>query len=115
MNMTMNGGEAEAIVPILVKELQGHGDSAVDVVSNCSEREEGATRRRLWSPWGVVKDLVSWFVVMREAFGAPFLGVVMIVYGVSQGYAGTMKRLATNYYWRDVLKMQPASTQAFMV
>lgn len=112
--MNTNGGEDDAIVPILVKELQGHGDSAVDVVSNCSEKEEEATRRGLWSPWRVVKDLISWFVVMREAFGAPFLGVVMIVYGVSQGYAGTMKLLATNYYWRDVLKMQPASTQAFM-
>lgn len=114
MNMDMNGGEDEAIVPILEKELPGHGDSAaVDVVSNCSEKEEGVTRRRLWSPWRVVKDLISWFVVMREAFGTPFLVVVMIVYGVSQGYGGQMKRLATNYYWKDVLKMQPASTQAF--
>ena len=62
-----------------------------------------------------MKDLISWFVVMREAFGTPFLVVVMIVYGVIQGYGGKMKRLATNYYWKDVLKMQPASTQAFTV
>eukprot|EP00249_Psilotum_nudum_P014076 c24652_g1_i1 orf=228-1754(+) len=60
-----------------------------------------------------VMDLYRWFRVMREAFGAPFLAVVIIVYGISQGYAGTMKTLASNYYWKDVQKLQPASTQAF--
>lgn len=84
---------------------------------NCSEKE--VTRSGRWScgqntPWGVVKRFLEWFAAIREAFGVPFIGVVIIVYGVSQGYAETMKRLATNYYWKDVQKMQPASTQLFM-
>jgi hypothetical protein len=64
--------EDKTYVPIFVKELQSRGYSMVDVVSNCSEKEEGTTYMRFWSPWGVVKDLVSWFVVIREVFGVPF-------------------------------------------
>ncbi|XP_057871910.2 probable folate-biopterin transporter 6 isoform X3 [Cryptomeria japonica] len=116
--------EDEAI-PILL-ELKDQVKTGIDIASSSSssssynDNENEFTQGRHlggWkytSPWEVVKHFWQWFAVMRETFGVPFLGVVMIVYGVSQGYGETVKGLATNYYWRDVQKMQPASTQAFM-
>ncbi|XP_057812597.1 probable folate-biopterin transporter 6 isoform X3 [Cryptomeria japonica] len=110
--------EEEEAIAILVNVPVTEEERETDVLnSSCNENE--VTSVRHWSevvcsPWEFVKSFLQWFAVMREAFGGPFLGVVMVVYGVSQGYAETMKRLATNYYWRDVQKMQPASTQVLM-
>lgn len=64
-------------------------------------------------PWNFAKQFYWWLQTLREAFGAPFMAVIIIVYGVSQGYVGTVRSLATGYYWKDVQKLQPASTQAF--
>lgn len=63
--------------------------------------------------WNIARDVYLWFRSLKEAFGGPFLAVVIIVYGISQGYAGTVRQLATKYYWKDVQKLQPASTEAF--
>jgi hypothetical protein len=65
--------------------------------------------------WNIPKLFIGWLQILRDSFGAPFMTVVIIVYGVSQGYVGTVKGLATAYYWKDVQKLQPASTQAFQV
>ena len=65
--------------------------------------------------WNIPKVFVGWLLRLKDSFGAPFMVVVIIVYGVSEGYVGTVRGLATNYYWKDVQKLQPASTQAFQV
>ncbi|KAH9291036.1 hypothetical protein KI387_044165 [Taxus chinensis] len=95
-------------VPIL-SELQAQRKPETDVASS-----RNSYSYRCCNPWGVVKQFLKWIAVMRDAFGGPFVGFVMIVYGVSQGYEEGMKRLVSNYYWKDVQKMQPASTQSFM-
>ncbi|KAH9327040.1 hypothetical protein KI387_007218 [Taxus chinensis] len=109
--------EEEEAVPILVNVSRQDAEADTDIGILTSEIEVASGRQWsgvVYNPCKYVKSFLQWFAVMREAFGGPFLGVVMIVYGVSQGYAETMKQLATNYYWRDVQKMQPASTQIFM-
>ena len=65
--------------------------------------------------WNIPRKFIEWLQRLKEAFGSPFMAVVIIVYGVSEGYVGTVRGLATNYYWKDVQKLQPSSTQAFQV
>ncbi|KAI5063221.1 hypothetical protein GOP47_0021768 [Adiantum capillus-veneris] len=63
--------------------------------------------------WNYVWHFYVWLQTLQTAFGAPFMSVIVIVYGVSQGYVGTVRSLATNYYWKDVQKLQPAASQVF--
>ncbi|MCO5558709.1 hypothetical protein L7F22_012295 [Adiantum nelumboides] len=63
--------------------------------------------------WNYAWRFYAWLQMLQNAFGAPFMSVIVIVYGISQGYVGTVRTLATNYYWKDVQKLQPAASQAF--
>lgn len=92
---------------------------------NCSlviknDVPDGGSREKVQSQglmnrkcWNIAREFHLWIKTLKEAFGAPFLVVIIIVYGISQGYAGTVRSLAANYYWKDVQKLQPASSQAF--
>ncbi|XP_024517338.1 probable folate-biopterin transporter 6 isoform X1 [Selaginella moellendorffii] len=79
----------------------------VELASPVEEEDLGAAKAKR------AMGLVDWIGQLRAAFGAPFLAVVMIVYGVNQGYGESVKNMAINYYWKDVQKLQPSSTQAF--
>lgn len=41
------------------------------------------------------------------------LGVVL-VYGVSQGFSGSYFKVVTDYYWKDVQKLQPSVVQLYI-
>jgi len=53
-----------------------------------------------------------WYESMKETFGTPFLGLVATVYCV-QGLK-SFSKLALNYLLKDVLKLQPTSSQALI-
>ncbi|KAI5063223.1 hypothetical protein GOP47_0021770 [Adiantum capillus-veneris] len=63
--------------------------------------------------WNYARHFYVWLRTLQNTFGAPFMAVVVIVYGVSEGYAGNVRHIAANYYWKDVQKLQPAESQAF--
>ncbi|TFJ86771.1 hypothetical protein NSK_001859 [Nannochloropsis salina CCMP1776] len=48
-----------------------------------------------------------------DAFGFKFIGLLMCVYGLSQGLGENYMSMSTDYYLKDVLKLEPASAQAF--
>ncbi|KAJ7533494.1 hypothetical protein O6H91_13G052000 [Diphasiastrum complanatum] len=52
-------------------------------------------------------------VKLRKAFGAPFLMLILTVYGINQGIGSNLQSLATDYYWKDQQKLQPATTQFY--
>jgi len=48
-----------------------------------------------------------------DAFGFKFIGLLMCVYGLSQGLGETFMAMSSDYYLKDILKLEPASAQAF--
>ncbi|KAH7307156.1 hypothetical protein KP509_22G048500 [Ceratopteris richardii] len=77
------------------------------------ESNDGNIKNQHPNSWNYAWKFYLWLKTLQEAFGAPFMAVIIIVYGISQGYVGTVRNLATNYYWKDVQKLQPAASQAF--
>jgi hypothetical protein len=53
-------------------------------------------------------------MLCRE-LGATFVAGVVLVYGLSQGFAGSFFRVASDYYWKDVQRVQPATVQFLSV
>ncbi|GAB5033212.1 major facilitator superfamily protein isoform 2 [Nannochloropsis oceanica] len=48
-----------------------------------------------------------------DAFGFKFVALLMSVYGLSQGLGESYMAMSSDYYLKDILKLEPASAQAF--
>ncbi|KAL6012207.1 hypothetical protein ACLOJK_002685 [Asimina triloba] len=60
----------------------------------------------LWAP-------LNWLMMLsREMHWSSFMGII-VVYGVSQGTGGSLSRVAGDYYWKDVQKVQPSQSQIY--
>lgn len=60
-----------------------------------------------------VPSPVAWFrMLVRELHWSFVLGVVA-TYGISQGLGGGITRVASDYYWKDVQKVQPSAAQVY--
>ncbi|KAG8050168.1 hypothetical protein GUJ93_ZPchr0009g548 [Zizania palustris] len=58
---------------------------------------------------------VRWVRMLCRELGATFVAGVVLVYGLSQGFAGSFFRVASDYYWKDVQRVQPATVQFLSV
>lgn len=56
---------------------------------------------------------VNWFKMLTMELHWNFVFSVVIVYGVSQGLGGAFSRISTEYYMKDVQKVQPSESQVY--
>lgn len=63
--------------------------------------------------WGLLCSPVHWFKMLCEVLHWNFVLGVVIVYGVSQGLGKGLSKVSTQYYMKDVQKMQPSEAQVY--
>ncbi|KAF8695318.1 hypothetical protein HU200_037547 [Digitaria exilis] len=68
-----------------------------------------------WALAAAVLEPVRWVRMLCRELGATFVAGVVLVYGLSQGFAGSFFRVASDYYWKDVQRVQPATVQFLSV
>lgn len=56
---------------------------------------------------------VDWFKMLAKELHWSFVFGVISVYGVSQGLGGALARVGTEYYMKDVQKVQPSEAQVY--
>lgn len=56
---------------------------------------------------------VSWLRMLAREIHWSFVFGVVVVYGISQGFGGAFNRVATEYYMKDVQKVQPSESQFY--
>lgn len=56
---------------------------------------------------------INWFKMLTMELHWNFVFSVVIVYGVSQGLGGAFSRISTEYYMKDVQKVQPSESQVY--
>ncbi|TVU09570.1 hypothetical protein EJB05_43054 [Eragrostis curvula] len=64
---------------------------------------------------GAILEPVRWLRMLCRELGATFVAGVVLVYGLSQGFASSFYRVASDYYWKDVQQLQPATVQLLSV
>lgn len=73
--------------------------------------------QELQQPEGVIRSIsyspVDWFKMLAKELHWSFVFGVIIVYGVSQGLGGALARVGTEYYMKDVQKVQPSEAQVY--
>lgn len=59
-----------------------------------------------WAPF-------LWFRMLADEMHWSFVLGVVIVYGINQGLGGALARVGTEYYMKDVQKVQPSEAQIY--
>ncbi|PSS01065.1 Folate-biopterin transporter like [Actinidia chinensis var. chinensis] len=59
-----------------------------------------------WAPF-------YWFKMLAMEMHWSFVFSVVVVYGISQGLGGALARVGTEYYMKDVQKVQPSEAQVY--
>lgn len=65
--------------------------------------------------WGVnhIRVPIDWFRMLSRETHWSFVVGVVVVYGINQGFGGALARVGTEYYMKDVQKVQPSAAQAY--
>lgn len=56
---------------------------------------------------------INWIKMLATEMHWTFVFGVVVVYGISQGLGGALNRVATEYYMKDVQKVQPSEAQVY--
>ncbi|KAJ1700071.1 hypothetical protein LUZ63_008583 [Rhynchospora breviuscula] len=67
--------------------------------------QENASRESRW-PW-------TWLWMLSDQLHWSFVYSVISVYGICQGLACGVTEVASNFYWKDVQKLQPSQAQFY--
>lgn len=60
-----------------------------------------------------MKAPIEWFRMLCDEMHWSFVMGVVFVYGINQGLGGGLNRLGSEYYWKDVQKVQPSEAQVY--
>ncbi|KAK1274757.1 putative folate-biopterin transporter 6 [Acorus gramineus] len=62
----------------------------------------------------ILNQPIQWLRMLCKELNPSFVVGVVLVYGLGQGFAGSFFRVVSDYYWKDVQKLQPSAVQMFM-
>ncbi|KAK1289543.1 putative folate-biopterin transporter 6 [Acorus calamus] len=62
----------------------------------------------------ILNQPFQWLRMLCKELNPSFVVGVVLVYGLGQGFAGSFFRVVSDYYWKDVQKLQPSAVQMFM-
>lgn len=56
----------------------------------------------------------KWLQMLSSQLNASFVLGIFLVHGLSQGFSGSYFKVVSDYYWKDVQKVQPSVVQLFL-
>lgn len=56
---------------------------------------------------------LEWIRMLCRELNATFVLGVVLVYGLSQGFSGSFFRVVSDFYWKNVQKVQPSAVQMY--
>lgn len=57
---------------------------------------------------------IQWIKMLSSNLTPSFIFGVFIIYGIGQGFSGSLFKLVADYYWKDVQKLQPSTVQLYV-
>eukprot|EP00898_Chlorokybus_atmophyticus_P001084 jgi/Chlat1/1977/Chrsp158S02283 len=93
-------------------------DADADTNATPSQAHGGwgrGVRRVVGQPLRTAGAFLAWMRQLRAAFGTPFVAIAIAGYAVSQGIGESIGTgFGADYYYKDVQKLEPASSQQYV-
>ncbi|XP_011081396.1 probable folate-biopterin transporter 6 [Sesamum indicum] len=80
---------------------------------NYDDGSEKCSRRPCFLSSTILEPL-QWLQMLSSRLNPTFVLGVMLVYGLNQGFSGSFFKVVSDYYWKDVQKLQPSAVQLFV-
>jgi len=84
-----------------------------DLIQGRRDTDPISLNPALQSKCNILIQPFEWIRMLCRELTASFVLGVVLVNGLSQGFAGSFFRVVTDYYWKDVQKMQPSAVQLY--
>ncbi|KAF4351774.1 hypothetical protein F8388_008784 [Cannabis sativa] len=83
-----------------------------------SETEPPATKTNNRHPFiikllKIILEPLQWLQMLSSQLNPTFVFGVILVYGFNQGFSGSFFKVVSDYYWKDVQKIQPSVVQLY--
>ncbi|KAM1133527.1 hypothetical protein ACFX19_043474 [Malus domestica] len=62
----------------------------------------------------ILQQPIQWLQMLSSELNPTFVLGVVLGYGLSQGFSGSYFKVVTDYYWKDVQKLQPSVVQLYI-
>ncbi|XP_022750343.1 probable folate-biopterin transporter 6 [Durio zibethinus] len=66
------------------------------------------------SLFSVFLEPFQWLQMLSSQLDSTFIFGIVLVYGLSQGFSGSFFKVVSDYYWKDVQKVQPSAVQVYI-
>ncbi|KAE9599388.1 hypothetical protein Lal_00039393 [Lupinus albus] len=61
-----------------------------------------------------MSEAIEWIRMLSTKLKPTLIVGIFIIYGLGQGFSGSLFRLVVDYYWKDVQLLQPSSLQFYL-
>ncbi|KAF5726280.1 Major facilitator superfamily protein [Tripterygium wilfordii] len=75
---------------------------------------QSPTNKKNLDPLSLLLQPFQWLHMLSSHLNPSFVIGVALVYGLGQGFSGSLFKVVTDYYWKDVQKVQPSEVQLYM-
>ncbi|KAJ1377606.1 MFS transporter superfamily [Sesbania bispinosa] len=72
------------------------------------------TTKKTKNPLSILTEPVEWLRMLTWQLNPTFIAGVFLIYGLGQGFTGSMFKVVADYYWKDVQKLQPSTVQLYV-
>ncbi|KAL0407864.1 UNVERIFIED_CONTAM: putative folate-biopterin transporter 6 [Sesamum radiatum] len=80
---------------------------------NYGDGSEKCSRRPCFLPSTILEPF-QWLQMLSSRLNPTFVLGVVLVYGLNQGFSWSFFKVVSDYYWKDVQKLQPSAVQLFI-
>ncbi|XWS70512.1 hypothetical protein CRYUN_Cryun03dG0054100 [Craigia yunnanensis] len=82
-------------------------------ISNKSNLHSAETCKKS-NLFSIFLEPFQWLQMLSSQLNPTFVFGIALVYGLSQGFSGSFFKVVTDYYWKDVQKVQPSVVQLYI-
>lgn len=90
-------------------------DESAGISNKSSSLHSGETcnskRRNIFS---IFLEPFQWLEMLSSQLNPTFIIGIFVVYGLNLGFSGSFFKVVTDYYWKDVQKVQPSVVQLYI-
>ncbi|KAK8513518.1 hypothetical protein V6N13_002256 [Hibiscus sabdariffa] len=107
----MDSSEKEGLV--VVEEPLSSTSEQSARISNQTDLHSAETCKKS-NIFSVFLEPIQWIQMLSSQLNPSFIIGIVLVYGLNLGFSGSFFKVVTDYYWKDVQKVQPSVVQLYI-
>lgn len=77
--------------------------------------QQDQTTNKTKNPFiSILTQPIQWLTMLTHHLNPSFIAGIFLIYGIGQGFSGSFFKLVSDYYWKDIQKIQPSTVQLYV-